>query len=105
METSSSGSIRYTASISAYNACGTQKELLALAESVTPAEDDICTAGETPEPPVELGEGEIWREEPWTEYCVWVDTIKKIASFHYVEQSNFMHFLQHGAPSWPTSVP
>ena len=23
------------------------------------------------------------------------DTIKKIASFHYVEQSNFMHFLQH----------
>ncbi len=28
-------------------------------------------------------------------YCVWVDTIKKIASFHYVEQSNFMHFLQH----------
>ena len=28
-------------------------------------------------------------------YCVWVDTIKKIASFHHVEQSDFMHFLQH----------
>ena len=26
-------------------------------------------------------------------YCVWVDTIKKIASFHHVEQSDFMHFL------------
>ena len=49
------------------NACGTQKELLALAESVKPAEDDICTAGENTEPPVELGEGEIWREEPWTD--------------------------------------
>ena len=28
-------------------------------------------------------------------YCVWVDTIKKIASFHHVEQSDFMHSLQH----------
>ena len=43
------------------------KKLLALAESVKPAEDDICTAGENTEPPVELGEGEIWREEPWTD--------------------------------------
>ena len=42
-------------------------ELLALAESVKSAEDDICTAGENTEPPVELGEGEIWREEPWTD--------------------------------------
>ena len=28
-------------------------------------------------------------------YCVWVDTIKKIASFHHVEQSDFMNFMQN----------
>ena len=49
------------------DACGTREELLGLAESVEPVEGEPCTAGENTEPPVELGEGEIWREELWTD--------------------------------------
>ena len=49
------------------DACGTREDLLELAESVEPVVGEPCTAGENEDPPVEMGEGEIWREEPWTD--------------------------------------